>query len=90
MITTQSIVAVLFLLIWLALTYKPWFRPKEYLDNQQVRRSKSKTKWPVLPQSVAFSIFKQYPKLELWSARIISLLGILICLIIILSPTFYR
>jgi len=88
MITTQSIFAIIFLLIWSVLAYKPWLRPKEYVDIQQKRRSSSKMKWRFLPQSVTFSVFKQYPKLDLWSARIISLVGILICIIIILSPLF--
>ena len=89
MIPAQSITAVIFLLIWLVLTYKPWFYPNEYVDAQRNRRIRAKkNRWRFSPHSVTSVVFKRYPQIELWSARVISLLGILICLIIILSPVF--
>jgi hypothetical protein len=78
----------MFLLLWLALAYEPWFRPKEYVDMQKKRRARLKGKWPFLPQSITFSLFQQYPKLDLWSARLLSLLGVLICITILLSSLF--
>jgi hypothetical protein len=63
MISTQSIIATVFLLCWLAFAYKPWLRPKEYLDFQKRRRLKTKPKGSYSPQSITFSIFKYYPNL---------------------------
>ncbi len=40
----QTIVTIMFLLLWLALAYKPWFRPKEYVDMQKKRRARLKGK----------------------------------------------
>jgi len=87
MASVQFFVSLLFLLIWLILGYKPWFHPEEYIDQQITRRSSSR-KPKLLPHAVTFSLFPNNPQLDLWSARIISLLGVFICLAIILAPLF--
>jgi hypothetical protein len=83
MMSTQSVVALVFLLFWMIIAYKPWLQPQEYMNAQRKRRSKAKEKRFYSPQSITFSLFKDYPLLDLWSARIISILGILICVVVL-------
>ena len=80
----QISVKIIFLLLWLLLAYKPWIRPEEYIKFLNNGRKKTVKNH----ESFTYSFFRKFPKLDLWFARIISLLGILICLIILLSSIF--
>ena len=86
-VSLQFLVALLFFLAFLALGYRPWFLPKEYIVQQKKRKSTQK-KPKLLPHAVTFSLFQNNPQLELWFARIIYLLGVLIGLVIMLAPLF--
>lgn len=85
---TQTIAAIIFLLMSMLFGYRPWFRSKEFLDAQRERRKKQKVKHILLPHAITAAWFNESPSSELWSARVISVSGILICIVILLSPLF--
>ena len=86
-ISLQFLVTILFFLAWLALGYEPWFHPSKYIVQQQKRRASQK-KPALLPHKLTFSLFRSDPQLELWSARVVTLLGVFICLAMMFASFF--
>ena len=84
----QFFAALFFLLYVLFYSYKPWFRPEKFISEQRKRRAKHKVPRFLLPHRTTSLIFQNDPKLELWSTRIISLIGIMMGLIFFFYSLF--
>ncbi len=77
-----KVVLVIFLaipeVIIIRYAYRVWFRPKEHLDMVHGARRRGAEAVPFRPAVWMANVFTQHPRLDLWWARIASLLMVVI------------
>ncbi len=66
--------------------YTPWFHPEKYLGNiKKQRRQIEKGKTRFLPQVSTFKYLNSHTGVDIWLARVTSIIGVLICIVALLA-----
>lgn len=71
---------LLFSILWFG--FMVWARPKEYMKYIHMRRTRLKSRMPFLPDwLIGYIFFYERPTISIWWARILTLIGILMCIL---------
>jgi len=80
--------ATISLMLSLYFAYLPWFNPQKYQNYNKNWRAKTRKNWLLFPHMITRSAFEKYPRLEIWSARLISILAVLTSIIGVIAGLF--
>ena len=70
-----------FLIFFVYVGYIPWFKPKEYLQLKHNMRQSNDYRYPFSLRGLNYKIFARFPQLDLWGARLVSLMCVISCII---------
>ena len=78
--------AIVFVLFWMLCVFFTWFRPKQFSHFQNKRREKYKRGDLISNlNSFVISFYRDKPVIEIWTSRIVAIIGLLIAILILYS-----
>lgn len=79
------VASIVLLIIISHFAYLPWFQPDKFHKLLLNHRNRLQNRYPYAPQVLWYKITSHFPKIDLWGARITSLLCVIFCLIGIIA-----